>query len=137
MLFFEVTRFFFVDDVERAALSFGVDVGNVEGGDGLGDHEETDEEGDENRELDGAVPVESERVAEDVLVDDAEEAENDAREGDEDAEVAEDDERGGGHRDEAVEGEVKEFFQVIGRFAGGADAVNIFNIFLFETEPVD
>lgn len=114
-----------------------MDVGNVEGGDGLGNHQEADEEGNKDSELDGAVPIKTERVAKEVLVDNTEETENDACESNEGAEITEEDERSGGHRNETVEGEIKELFQIIGWFAGGADAVNVTNIFLFEAEPID
>ena len=114
-----------------------MDVGNVKRRDGLRNHNEADEESDENGKLDGAIPVKAKWIAENVLVDDAKHTKDEAGDGNKNAEITENNEWSGGHRNEGIDCEMEKFFETIGRFARGADAINVFDVFLFEAEPIN
>lgn len=61
---------------------------NVQGGDSLGDKNDTDEESNENRHLDGTVPVEMKWITEEILVNNAKQAKQEGAEHNKATEIA-------------------------------------------------
>ena len=78
-----------------------------------------------------------EGVAHNELLDDNKEAEETRKESDDGAEPTEEDEGGGGKGDEAVDGELEEFFEVVVWLAGETVAVSVVDVGFLEAHPVD
>lgn len=62
-----------IDDEKRAIFSFGMNMRNVKGSNGLGDEDKANKKSNKNRKLNGSIPVKTERVAKEVLVNKTEE----------------------------------------------------------------
>ena len=132
-----INRVFVVNDVKWALLSFGVDLANIKRSDGLRNHEKANQECNKNRHLDGATPIQVKWVIENILVNNTENTERKTEEGDKGADVSKNQKRSNTNRNEAIDGKTEKFIKIIVGLSGITRAVNVVDVYIFETNPVD